>query len=74
MSDYNEAWSALARAVGGSFTSANLDKLSTAEQLEAAKIAALLSISQEISDLNPRNHSGPNDDDGEQDRSVYVYR
>lgn len=54
MSDYNTAWSALAEAIGSAQGSssgsvAEIDHLSTDQQLKVAEVAALLSISQELS-------------------------
>lgn len=49
MSDYNTAWNALVQAVGGDMT--ELDHLSTDQKLKAAEVAALLSISQELSQI-----------------------
>lgn len=56
MSDYNNAWDALGEAIGaaqgrstGSF--ANQEALTVDQRLKAAEIAALLSISQELSQI-----------------------
>lgn len=35
-----------------------VEHLTIDQRIEAAKVVALLSIAQEISDLNPRNHGG----------------
>lgn len=58
--DYANAWDALAEALGaaaglsrGSLT--EQDHLSFDQRIEVAKVAALLSISQELSALNPQN-------------------
>ncbi|MFI8413743.1 hypothetical protein ACIGB6_14915 [Paeniglutamicibacter gangotriensis] len=62
MSDYEVAWDALAEAIGaakgvssGSIT--DTEHLTVDQRIEVAKVAALLSISQEISSLNPQNTS-----------------
>jgi len=67
MSDYNTAWSALTEAIGaakgqssGSVT--DVDHLTVDQQLKVAEVAALLSISQELSALNPQNTSSRDDD------------
>lgn len=61
MSDYATAWDSLAETIGaaksvssGSVT--EIDHLSIDQRLKVAEISALLSIAQELSDLNPRNH------------------
>lgn len=60
MSDYNTAWDALTEAIGaakgstaGSIT--EQEHLTVDQRIEVAKVAALLSISQELSGLNPQN-------------------
>lgn len=59
-SDYANAWDALCEAIGaekGQSTGyfSEQEHLSTDQRLKAAEIAALLSIAQEISSLNPNN-------------------
>ncbi|QYF89714.1 hypothetical protein [Arthrobacter sp. PAMC25284] len=68
--DYATAWDALAEAIGaakgqsaGSVT--DQDHLSVDQRLKVAEVAALLSIAQELSALNPQNTSF-SDDDGNQ--------
>jgi hypothetical protein len=58
--DYAAAWDALADAIGaaegkssGSFN--QQDHLTVDQRLKAAEVAALLSIAQELSALNPQN-------------------
>lgn len=60
MNDYSVAWDSLNEAIGadkgqssGSIT--DVDHLSTDQRLKVAEVAALLSIAQEISALNPQN-------------------
>lgn len=60
MNDYSTAWDALADTTGaakgqssGSIT--ELEHLDTDQRLKVVEIAALLSIAQEISALNPQN-------------------
>lgn len=58
--DYSTAWDALAKAIGSAkgISSGNIDEvdhLTTDQQLKVAEVAALLSISQELSALNPQN-------------------
>ena len=60
MSDYATAWDALGDAIGaaqgrsaGSIT--EVEHLTVDQRLKVAEIAALLSIAQEISSLNPSN-------------------
>lgn len=62
MSDYNTAWDSLAEAIGtakgassGSIT--DTTHMTIDQRLKVAEIAALLSISQELSALNPKNES-----------------
>jgi hypothetical protein len=62
MSDYNTAWDSLAEAIGaakgvssGSIT--DTIHMTIDQRLKVAEIAALLSISQELSALNPKNES-----------------
>lgn len=66
--DYANAWDALAGAIGaakgkssGSIT--EIEHMTVDQQLKAAEVAALLSIAQEISALNPAN-TETTDDDG----------
>ncbi|MFV0432533.1 MAG: hypothetical protein ACK5LO_00915 [Leucobacter sp.] len=56
MNDYGTAWDTLARAIGaaqghssGSITEA--EHLNIDQQIEAAKVAAILSVAQEVSGL-----------------------
>lgn len=63
MNDYANAWDALAEAIGAAEgkSSGSFDKqehLTVDQRLKAAEVAALLSISQEISALNPQNTGG----------------
>lgn len=68
MSDnYQTAWRALNEAIGaakgqgpGSIT--DTDHLTVDQQLKVAEVAALLSISQELSALNPQNTSSRDDE------------
>jgi hypothetical protein len=68
MSDnYQAAWRALSEAIGaakgqssGSIT--DVDHLTVDQQLKVAEVAALLSISQELSALNPQNTSSRDDE------------
>lgn len=60
--DYSTAWDALGEAIGaargqssGSIT--DQDHLTVDQRLKVAEIAALLSIAQELSALNPQNSS-----------------
>lgn len=58
--DYGTAWDSLATAIGAaegkpSGSIRNVEHLTVDQQLKVAEIAALLSISQEISSLNPNN-------------------
>lgn len=58
--DYAKAWDALAGAIGAaggksSGTFDQQDHLTVEQRLEAAKVAALLSIAQELSAINPQN-------------------
>lgn len=62
MSDYNTAWDSLAETIGaakgqssGSIT--DLEHLTTDQRLKVIEIAALLSISQELSSIH---HAGIN--------------
>ncbi|WP_336705781.1 hypothetical protein [Micrococcus terreus] len=66
--DYATTWDALAEAIGaaqghssGSIT--DMDHLTVDQRLKAAEVAALLSIAQEISALNPQNTT-TRDEDG----------
>ena len=61
--DYAMAWDALADAIGrakglssGSIT--EIEHMTIDQQLKVAEVAALLSIAQEISALNPNNVIG----------------
>lgn len=55
MSDYGTAWTILNSVAGGDFVGDHLDELSPDQKLKAAEVVALLSISQELSSLNPQN-------------------
>lgn len=60
MSDYATAWDALCETIGAaknrnSGTFDDQDHLTTDQRLKAAEVAALLSIAQELSALNPQN-------------------
>lgn len=62
MSDYNNAWDALIKAIATSQERDNAtfgqhESLSVDQQLKAAEVAALLSISQELSAIR---HEGIN--------------
>ncbi|MCC3278411.1 hypothetical protein LJ754_04465 [Arthrobacter sp. zg-Y40] len=68
--DYSTAWDALSEAIGaakgesaGSIT--DQDHLTVDQRLKVAEVAALLSIAQEISALNPQNTT-TSDDQGNQ--------
>ncbi|MGO4491148.1 hypothetical protein AB4Y86_03495 [Arthrobacter sp. 2YAF22_2] len=68
--DYGTAWDALTDAIGaakgqsaGSIT--DQDHLTIDQRIKVAEVAALLSIAQELSALNPQNTSS-RDDDGNQ--------
>ena len=66
--DYGNAWDALSTAIGSAkgesagYTD-DIGHLDTDQQLKVAEIAALLSIAQELSALNPQN-SKERDKDG----------
>lgn len=58
--DYATAWDALGRAIGAAqgHSSGSVDEvehLTFDEQIKVAQVVALLSISQELSALNPQN-------------------
>lgn len=58
--DYSTAWETLAKAIGAakgvsSGSISEIDHLTFEQQIQVAQVAALLSISQEISSLNPNN-------------------
>lgn len=69
MNDYYTAWESLTNAIGrargdSSGTVTDVAHLTTDQQLKVAEIAALLSISQELSKIhhqgiNPKYTSGP---------------
>lgn len=68
--DYSTAWEALTQAIGaakgqstGSIT--DQDHLTVDQRLKVAEIAALLSIAQELSALNPQNTSRYDDEGNE---------
>lgn len=61
--DYATAWDTLTNATGAAKGKSagyinEVEHLTIDQRIEAAKVVALLSIAQEISDLNPRNHGG----------------
>ncbi|MDQ0923097.1 hypothetical protein QF038_001605 [Pseudarthrobacter sp. W1I19] len=65
--DYSTAWNALTEAIGaargqsaGSIT--DQEHLTVDQRLKVAEVAALLSIAQELSALNPQNTSSRDDD------------
>jgi hypothetical protein len=65
--DYATAWDALAEAIGAAkgLSSGSIDDiahLTTDQQLKVAEIAAILSVAQEISALNPQNTTTRSDD------------
>ena len=67
MSDYPTAWDALTKAIGAAKGSKSgsiddVDHLTVDQRIEVAKVAALLSISQELSALNPQNTSYRDDE------------
>ncbi|UWX97356.1 hypothetical protein N2K95_01260 [Arthrobacter zhaoxinii] len=68
--DYSTAWDALTEAIGAAKGSsagsiADQDHLTVDQRLKVAEIAALLSIAQELSSLNPQNTT-TSDDQGNQ--------
>lgn len=74
MSNYIAAWDALAEAIGsadgqsvGSIS--EISHLTREHKLEVAKIAAILSVSQELSKLNPNNN-----EDGEPDNRMFAFK
>lgn len=65
--DYSTAWDALTDAIGaakgqraGSIT--DQEHLTVDQRLKVAEVAALLSIAQELSALNPQNKSSRDED------------
>lgn len=65
--DYSTAWDALTDAIGaakgqsaGSIT--DQEHLTVDQRLKVAEVAALLSIAQELSALNPQNTSSRDED------------
>lgn len=65
--DYATAWDALTSAIGAaqgqlSATIDDVEGLTIEQRLKVAEIAALLSISQELSALNPQNTKWRDDD------------
>jgi hypothetical protein len=65
--DYATAWDTLAAAIGAaqgysSGTINEVDHLTIDQRLKVAEVAALLSIAQELSALNPQNTQGPGED------------
>ena len=63
MSDtYNNAWTVLNSVSDGDFIGDHLDELNTDQRLKVAGILALLSISEELSFLNPQNTTGRDKD------------
>ena len=78
MNDYATAWDELAHAIGaakgqssGSIT--DMDHLTIENRLKAIEIAALLSIAQELSALNPNNTIEFEDGKEEPPRRIRVY-
>lgn len=68
MSDYYTAWERLLGAISTgtgkkSPTINDAEGLTIEQQLQVAQTVALISISQELSALNPRNYSGPDEGD-----------
>lgn len=58
--DYAHAWDTLTNAIGAAKGKSSgyiteVDHLTVDQQIEVAKVTALLSIAQELSALNPRN-------------------
>ena len=65
--DYATAWDTLAQIIGrakgdSSGYVTEIEHLTLDQQLKVAQIAAMLSIAQEISDLNPQNTTENRDD------------
>ncbi|WP_426319951.1 hypothetical protein [Microbacterium sp. E-13] len=61
--DYNTAWDVLATAIGAAAGTSSgsvddIEHMTVDQQLKVAEVAALLSIAQEISALNPNNTYG----------------
>lgn len=59
---YAIAWDSLAQTIGAaegrsSGTISDIDHMTIDQRLKVAEIAALLSIAEELSALNPRNYS-----------------
>ena len=68
--DYSTAWDALTEAIGAakgrsSGSIGDQEHLTVDQRLKVAEVAALLSIAQELSALNPQNTS-TNDGEGNQ--------
>jgi len=66
--DYSAAWDALGEAIGADVGKSSgsineISHLSTDQKLKVAEVAALLSIAQELSALNPQN-TMKRDEDG----------
>ena len=66
-SDYSIAWDKLTEAIGAAkgMSSGHIDDvehLTVDQRLKVAEIAAMLSITQELSALNPRNRQYRDDD------------
>ncbi|MEE2522635.1 hypothetical protein V1639_10725 [Pseudarthrobacter sp. J75] len=68
--DYSTAWDSLAETIGaakgqssGSIT--DVDHLTVDQRLKVAEVAALLSIAQELSALNPQNTTSFDEDGNE---------
>jgi len=58
--DYSSAWDALGKVIGGAHgrSSGSIDDvghMTTDQQLKVVEIAAMLSVAQEISSMNPSN-------------------
>ncbi|QIX27505.1 hypothetical protein ncot_13465 [Nocardioides sp. JQ2195] len=63
MSTYNNVWPVLNSVTGDDYIGDHLDELTVDQRLKAAEVLALLSISEELSRLNPQNTT-TRDDDG----------
>lgn len=62
MSDYNAAWKALNSVSGGQPIEDSLEALTVDQKIKVAEVIALISISQELSALNPQNTTTYDDD------------
>ncbi|WP_299166783.1 hypothetical protein [uncultured Arthrobacter sp.] len=66
--DYGRAWDSLTRTIGAAKGESagyfdDQDHLTTDQRLKVAEVAALLSIAQELSALNPQNMKYRDKDD-----------